>query len=32
MDFEKNLISVRAEAREIAAVKRPACFCDITVS
>lgn len=32
VDFEKNLISVRAEAREIAAVKRPACFCDITVS
>jgi len=32
VDFEKNLISVRAEAREIVAVKRPACFCDITVS
>lgn len=31
-DFEKNLISVRAEAREIVAVKRPACFCNITVS
>ena len=31
-DFEKNLVSVRAEAREIVAVKRPACFCDITVS
>lgn len=32
VDFEKNLISIRAEAREIVAVKRPACFCDITVS
>lgn len=32
VDFEKNLISVRAEAREIVAVKRPACFCNITVS
>lgn len=31
-DFEKNLISIRAEAREIVAVKRPACFCNITVS
>lgn len=31
-DFEKNLVSVRAEAREVVAVKRPACFCDITVS
>lgn len=31
-DFEKNLVSVRAEAREIVACKRPACFCDITVS
>lgn len=31
-DFEKNLVSVRAEAREIVAVKRPACFCDITVA
>lgn len=32
VDFEKNLVSVRAEAREIVAVKRPACFCNITVS
>ena len=32
VDFEKNLVSVRAEAREILAVKRPACFCNITVS
>ena len=32
VDFEKNLISIRAEAREILAVKRPGCFCDITVS
>lgn len=32
VDFEKNLVSIRAEAREIVAVKRPACFCDITVS
>ena len=32
VDFEKNLISIRAEAREIVAVKRPACFCNITVS
>lgn len=31
-DFEKNLVSVRAESREVVAVKRPACFCDITVS
>jgi len=31
-DFEKNLVSIRAEAREIVACKRPACFCDITVS
>jgi len=31
-DFEKNLVSVRAEAREVVAVKRPACFCDITVA
>ncbi len=31
-DFEKNLVSIRAEAREIVAVKRPACFCDITVA
>lgn len=32
VDFEKNLVSIRAEAREILAVKRPACFCNITVS
>ena len=32
VDFEKNLVSIRAEAREIVACKRPACFCDITVS
>ena len=32
IDFEKNLISIRAEAREILAVKRPAAFCNITVS
>ena len=32
VDFEKNLVSVRAEAREILAVKRPGCFCDITVA
>ena len=32
VDFEKNLVSIRAEAREIVAVKRPACFCNITVS
>lgn len=32
VDFEKNLVSVRAEAREILAVKRPACFCDVTVA
>lgn len=31
-DFEKNLVSVRAESREVVACKRPACFCDITVS
>lgn len=31
-DFEKNLISVRAEAREVLAVKRPACFCNATVN
>ena len=31
-DFEKNLISVRAECREILAVKRPGCFCDVTVA
>ena len=30
VDFEKNLISIRAEAREILAVKRPAAFCNIT--
>lgn len=32
VDFEKNLVSVRAEAREVLAVKRPACFCNATVS
>ena len=32
VDFEKNLVSVRAEAREILAVKRPGCFCDITIA
>ena len=32
VDFEKNLVSIRAEAREILAVKRPGCFMDITVS
>lgn len=32
VDFEKNLISIRAEAREVLAVKRPAAFCNITVS
>ena len=32
VDFEKNLISIRAEAREILAVKRPACFTNITVA
>ena len=32
VDFEKNLVSVRAEAREILAVKRPACFCNVTLS
>lgn len=31
-DFEHNLISLRAEAREILAVKRPGCFCDITLT
>lgn len=30
VDFEKNLVSIRAEAREILAVKRPAAFCNIT--
>lgn len=30
VDFEKNLISIRAEAREVLAVKRPAAFCNIT--
>ena len=32
VDFEKNLVSVRAEAREILAVKRPACFCNVTIT
>lgn len=32
VDFEKNLVSVRAEAREILAVKRPTCFCNITIA
>lgn len=32
VDFEKNLISIRAEAREVLAVKRPACFTNITVA
>ena len=32
VDFEKNLVSVRAETREILAVKRPSCFCNITVA
>lgn len=32
VDFEKDLISVRAECREILAVKRPACFCNVTLS
>lgn len=32
VDFEKNLVSVRAECREILAVKRPACFCNVTLS
>lgn len=32
VDFEKNLVSIRAEAREILAVKRPGCFCNITLS
>ena len=31
-DFEKNLVSIRAETREILAVKRPGCFTDITVA
>lgn len=31
VDFEKNLVSVRAECREILAVKRPGCFCNITI-
>ena len=31
VDFEKNLVSIRAEAREILAVKRPAAFMDISV-
>lgn len=32
VDFEKNLVSIRAEAREILAVKRPACFCNVTAT
>lgn len=32
VDFEKNLVSIRAEAREILAVKRPACFVNITLT
>ena len=32
VDFEKNLVSIRAEAREVLAVKRPACFCNVTVT
>lgn len=32
VDFEKNLISIRAEAREILAVKRPGCFCNVTLT
>lgn len=32
VDFEKNLVSVRAEAREVLAVKRPACFFNMTLS
>lgn len=32
VDFEKNLVSIRAEAREILAVKRPSCFCNITIA
>lgn len=32
VDFEKNLVSVRAEAREILAVKRPSCFCNVTLT
>lgn len=31
-DFSKNLVTVRAEIREVLAVKRPAAFCDITVA
>lgn len=31
-DFTHNLVAVRAEAREILAVKRPGCFCDVTVA
>ena len=31
-DFEKNLVSIRAEAREILAVKRPGCFCNVTLT
>lgn len=31
-DFEKDLVSIRAECREILAVKRPACFCNVTLS
>lgn len=31
-DFEKNLISVRAETREILAVKRPGAFCNVTLT
>lgn len=30
VDFEKNLVSIRAEAREVLAVKHPAAFCNIT--
>lgn len=32
VDFEKDIITVRAEAREILAVKRPACFCNVTLT
>ena len=32
VDFEKNLVSIRAEAREILAVKRPAAFCNVTLT
>ncbi|MBR3384752.1 MAG: phage major capsid protein [Atopobiaceae bacterium] len=32
VDFEKNLVSIRGEAREILAVKRPGCFCNVTLS